>query len=62
MRTIRRLRQEKGLSIRKLARKSGLHWTTIWKAEKGGRIPSLVTLHKLAKALRVPLTDLLTGA
>ncbi len=61
MRNIRRLRHEKGLSIRKLARKAGLHWTTIWKVEKAGRIPSLVTLNKLAKALRVPLTDLLTG-
>ncbi len=62
MRSIRRLRLEKGLSIRRLARRAGLHWTTIWKVEKAGRIPSLVTLHKLAKALRVPLTDLLTGA
>jgi transcriptional regulator with XRE-family HTH domain len=61
MRNIRRLRLEKGLSIRKLARRAGLHWTTIWKVEKAGRIPSLVTLSKLAKALRVPLTDLLTG-
>ncbi len=61
MQSIRRLRLEKGLSIRGLARRAGLHWTTIWKVEKAGRIPSLVTLNKLARALRVPLTDLLTG-
>ncbi len=61
MQSIRRLRLEKGLSIRRLARRAGLHWTTIWKVEKAGRIPSLVTLNKLARALRVPLTDLLTG-
>ncbi len=61
MRAIRRFRQQRGLSIRKLARKSGLHWTTIWKIEKAGRFPSLVTLNKLAKALKVPLTDLLIG-
>ncbi len=61
MRNIRRLRLEKGLSIRKLAKRAGLHWTTIWKVEKAGRIPSLITLNKLAKALSVSLTDLLTG-
>ncbi len=61
MKIIRRLRQERGLSIRKLAKRAGLHWTTIWKIEKAGRIPTLVTLNKLAKALRVPLANLLTG-
>lgn len=61
MRNIRRIRQEQGLSLRRLARKAGLHWTTIWKIEKAGRLPSLVTLNKLAKALKVSLTDLLTG-
>ena len=61
MKIIRRLRQERGLSIRKLAKRAGLHWTTIWKIEKAGRIPTLVTLNKLAKALRVSLTDLLNG-
>jgi transcriptional regulator with XRE-family HTH domain len=61
MRNIRRIRQEQGRSLRRLARKAGLHWTTIWKIEKAGRLPSLVTLNKLAKALKVSLTDLLTG-
>ena len=61
MKHIRRLRQARGLSIRKLAKRAGLHWTTIWKIEKIGRIPSLATLNKLAKALRVSLTDLLIG-
>ena len=58
---IRRLRQERGYSIRQLAAMAGLHWTTIWKIEKTARLPSLVTLTKLAKALRLLLTDLLTG-
>ena len=40
---------------------AGLHWTTIWKIEKTARLPSLVTLTKLANALRLLLTDLLTG-
>jgi len=61
MRNIRRIRQEQGLSLRRLARSAGLHWTTIWKIERAGRLPSLVTLNKLAKALKVSLTDLLTG-
>jgi transcriptional regulator with XRE-family HTH domain len=61
MRNIRRIRQKQDLSLRRLAKKADLHWTTIWKIEKAGRIPSLVTLNKLAKALRVSLTELLTG-
>ena len=61
MKTIRRLRQERGYSLRELAAMAGLHWTTIWKIEKTARLPSLVTLTKLAKAFRLPLTDLLTG-
>lgn len=61
MKTIRRLRQEGGYSIRQLAAMADLHWTTIWKIEKTARLPSLVTLKKLARVLQLSLTDLLTG-
>jgi transcriptional regulator with XRE-family HTH domain len=61
MKTIRQIRQRKGLSLRRLAARAGVHWTTIWKVEKAGRMPSLRTLHKLAKALKVSITDLLLG-
>jgi transcriptional regulator with XRE-family HTH domain len=62
MKNICRLRQERGLPLRKLARKAGLHWTTIWKIEKAGRIPNLVTLNKLAKAYRDSQRKSTTGA
>jgi transcriptional regulator with XRE-family HTH domain len=35
---------------------------TIWKIEKAGRLPSLRTLKKLARALRISVTDLLDGS
>ncbi len=56
---LRRLREKKGYSIRGLAKKAGVHWTTLWKAEKGRRQPTVPTLKKLAKALGVKVADLL---
>ena len=62
MQNLRRLRQKKGFSTRHLAKRARLHWMTIWKIEKTGRLPSLRTLKKLARALRIPVTDLLDGS
>jgi transcriptional regulator with XRE-family HTH domain len=61
MQSIRRFRQARGLSIRRLAKRARLHWTTIWKIEKTGRVPSLRTLQKLARAFRLSVTDLLSN-
>lgn len=55
---IRRLRQERGGSIRALARASGLSANALSMIERGRTSPSVSTLYKVADALRVPITRL----
>lgn len=43
----------------KLANKVGVHKITISRLERGERQPSMNLLHRLAKALGVPVTALL---
>ena len=50
------LRQERGLSIRTLAAKSGLAVNTLSLIENGKTSPSVSTLHQLAIALQIPIT------
>jgi len=56
---LRRLRKQRGYSIRRLARRARLHWTTVWKAEVGRRAPTVATLKKLARALGAKVSDLI---
>ena len=56
---LRRLREQKGYSIRGLGKAAGLHWTSVWKIETGRREPTVATLKKLARALKVEVADLL---
>ncbi len=58
MRPIRRLRAEKGLTVRELAEASGVNKNTISDLEHGLRKPRPVTLGKLAVALGVPVEAL----
>ena len=53
---VRALRQQRGLSLRALARICELSPNTISLIERGITSPSVSTLHKLATALRVPIT------
>jgi transcriptional regulator with XRE-family HTH domain len=59
-RVIKTLRQEKGLSQKALAEQAGVTDAYITMLESGKRKnPSLDILKKLAKALDVPVTELL---
>lgn len=58
MRRLVEWRQKRGLSQRELARVSGVGHITIARIETGVFDPRLGTLRRLAKALKVKLTDL----
>lgn len=58
-RRLRELRQGQGYSQEELASRAGLHRTYVSSAERGERNVALVNLYKLAKALNVPMSDLL---
>jgi len=57
--TIKRLRQEQGLTQEALAKKAGVHRVYVAQIEGQTKVPSLATLEKLAKALRVKVGRLL---
>lgn len=56
---LRRLRQERGLSLSALARSAGIGKATLSGLEHDTRNPTLETLYAIAGALGVPLTALL---
>ena len=58
-RNLRKLRETKGLSQEKLAELADLHRTYVSGVERGERNISLVNIERLAKALAVPLRDLM---
>jgi len=53
---LRQLRQERGKSMRALARASGLSTNALSMIERGRTSPSVSTLYKIAEALEVPIT------
>lgn len=56
---IRRIRQERALSVRELARLSGLSRTTVTEVERGLKTPYPSTIRKLAAALGVTPVELM---
>ncbi len=54
---IRSLRGQQGLSLRALAKRSGLSLNAISLIERGTNSPTVSSLHLLAGALNVPITD-----
>ena len=52
-------REKRGLTQDELARKSWIHRVTLSNIERGAEQPTLDTLSRIAKALRVPVGDLL---
>jgi transcriptional regulator with XRE-family HTH domain len=53
---LRSLREEQGLSLRALAERCGLSINSISQIERGENSPTVSTLHRLATALKVPIT------
>ncbi len=54
---IRTLRERQGFSLRALAQRSGLSLNAISLIERGTNSPTVSSLHLLAGALNVPITD-----
>ena len=48
---LRRLRQERGWTIDKLARRAGMHPTYVSIVEQGGNVPSLASVLELVEVL-----------
>jgi transcriptional regulator with XRE-family HTH domain len=55
---LRQLREERELSIRALARESGLSANALSMIERGKTSPTVSTLYKVAEALNIPITAL----
>lgn len=55
---VRKARRSKNLTQEKLADKAGLHFTYIGQIERGLRNPSLINIHKLVKALDIPISQI----
>jgi transcriptional regulator with XRE-family HTH domain len=53
---LRQLREERGISIRELSRRSGLSANALSMIERGLTSPSVSTLYRLTDALNVPIT------
>jgi len=57
--TLKRLRKKKGWTQPQLAERVGIHRVYLAHLEDGRRTPSLATLGKLARVLRVKVAELL---
>jgi putative transcriptional regulator len=56
---LKRIRENRGMTQQALADKVGVHQVTIARLERSSRNPSMRLLERIAKALKVRLTDLL---
>ena len=56
---MQKVRQSSGVTQEELAARLGMHRTSIGLIERGERNPTIRTLYKIAKALKVPASDLL---
>ncbi len=56
---LRRWRERRGWSLRKLGAESGVSYVTVQRIEAGKMSPTLDTLEKLASALGITVRDLI---
>jgi transcriptional regulator with XRE-family HTH domain len=59
-RNVRRIRQQRGLTQEELSFEAEIDLTYVGGIERGRRNPSLIVMSRIADALSVPLTRLLT--
>lgn len=59
---LRKRREELGLSVNKVAERAGMSHVGVLQIESGERSPLLRTAIKLAHALEIPLSSILSGA
>lgn len=59
---VRRVRQDRGLSIEALAHEVGLAYTYLGQLERGQRNPTLAIVERIAKALNADAVELLGEA
>jgi transcriptional regulator with XRE-family HTH domain len=59
---VRKVRQDKGLSIEALAHEVGLAYTYLGQLERGQRNPSLAIVERIAAALSADAVELLSPA
>lgn len=57
---LRHWREKRGYSVRELAKRAGVGFVTISRIENGHLSPTVAMLEKLAKALRVKVSELLS--
>jgi len=62
MERLRELREEQGLSQTRLAQRADLNPSTVNQIELGVRLPTMGTLHKLARTLGVSVSELVPDA
>ncbi len=55
---IKRARKDMEMTQEELAEKVNMHYTTISRIETGDSNPPIQTIAKIAKALRIPLSEL----
>ena len=56
---LKAIRDKRGISLRRLADKAGVEFSTVHRIEREKVTPRLATLARLAKALKVTVADLI---
>ncbi len=55
---LKKARKNSGITQEQLAEKVGMHYTSISRIETGDANPPVQTINKIAKALKIPLSEL----
>lgn len=56
--SLKELRASQGVTVRALAEQAGIVPSTVWRIEQGRGAADLITKHKIARALGVPVSEI----